>query len=259
MGLGQYDEALSLSNGLMRQPNVGQENVLLFWRAQCLYRMGNLESASKHLQQCVRSDPDNSAYTGLLKKARLLEVRKKAGDEAFKRGQYQEAVDAWTECLGVDPALRAFNAKLHNNRATAFGKLRRHQEAVDDCGQAIALEPGYVKAYRRRAESLYALGGEKNLEQCVRDWEEVERLVSSEQEERECAHKVRQAKVALKRAKRKDLYRILGVQQDATEDEVRRAYKKQALKCHVRDYERDVLCGMRGGAWVGRVCVACPP
>lgn len=90
---------------------------------------------------------------------RLLEARKKAGDEAFKRGAYQEAVAAWTECLGVDPSLKAFNAKLYNNRATAFGKLRRHQEAVDDCGQAIALEPGYVKAFRRRAESLYAMGG----------------------------------------------------------------------------------------------------
>ena len=95
----------------------------------------------------------------LTKQVRLLEARKKAGDEAFKRGAYQEAVVAWTECLGVDPSLKAFNAKLYNNRATAFGKLRRHQEAVDHCGQAIALEPGYVKAFRRRAESLYAMGG----------------------------------------------------------------------------------------------------
>lgn len=210
MGLGQYEEALSLSNGLLRQQSPAQEGALLFWRAQCLYRMGNLESAGKHLQQCLRADPDNGAYVGLLKRVRLLESRKKAGDEAFKRGAYQEAVDAWTECLGVDPALKSFNAKLYNNRAMAYGKLRRHQEAVDDSGQAIALEPGYVKAFRRRAESLYALGGEENLEQCVRDWEEIGRLVGSEQEEREAAQKTRQAKVALKRAKRKDFYKILG-------------------------------------------------
>jgi tetratricopeptide (TPR) repeat protein len=234
MGLGQYEEALSLSNTLMRQQNPAQEGALLFWRAQCLYRMGNLESAGKHLQQCLRADPDNGGYAALFKKVRLLEGRKKAGDDAFKRGQYEAAVEAWTECLGVDPQLSGFNAKLYNNRATAYGKLRRHQEAVDDCGQAIALEPGYVKAFKRRAESLYALGGEENLEQCVRDWEEVARLVASEQEERECAQKLRQAKVALKRAKRKDFYRILGVAQDATEDEVRRAYKKLALKFHVR-------------------------
>ena len=55
--------------------------------------------------------------------------------------------------------------QLYNNRATAQSKLRRHQEAVDDCGRAIALDKDYLKAFRRRAESLYALGGQENLEQ----------------------------------------------------------------------------------------------
>lgn len=40
MGLGQYEEALSLSNGLLRQQSPAQEGALLFWRAQCLYKMG---------------------------------------------------------------------------------------------------------------------------------------------------------------------------------------------------------------------------
>jgi DnaJ-class molecular chaperone len=38
--------------------------------------------------------------------------------------------------------------------------------------------------------------------------------------------------VAIKRASRKDLYAILGVAQDADEDEIKRAYKKAALKYH---------------------------
>jgi hypothetical protein len=31
-------------------------------------------------------------------------------------------------------------------------------QAIDDCGKAIALDSGYVKAYKKRAESLYSLG-----------------------------------------------------------------------------------------------------
>lgn len=50
--------------------------------------------------------------------------------------------------------------------------------------------------------------GEENLEQCLRDWDEISKLVTSEAEERECAQKVRQTKVALKRAKRKDFYKV---------------------------------------------------
>lgn len=41
-----------------------------------------------------------------------------------------------------------------------------------------------------------------------------------------------QAKVAHKRAGRKDLYAILGVTSNASDDEIKRAYKKKALQYH---------------------------
>jgi DnaJ-class molecular chaperone len=52
----------------------------------------------------------------------------------------------------------------------------------------------------------------------------------------------------MKRASRKDLYATLGVAQDADEDDIRKAYKKMALKYHpdrhaskVGERDRDVL------------------
>ncbi|TFJ88358.1 hypothetical protein NSK_000707 [Nannochloropsis salina CCMP1776] len=229
VGLGQYEEAFAGSNHLLRlSPSLAP---LLYLRAMCLYHLGNFEAALKHLQQAVRSDPDNHAYVSLLKKVRALDAKKKEGDTCFTQGQYQPAIDAWTEALAVDPSQKAVNAKMFNNRATAYAKMRKHTEAVADCKRALALDPQYLKALKRKAESLYALGGEENLEQCLRDYEVAARLAPAS-EEREYARKMHQVKVALKRAKRKDLYRILGLSTDATEDEIRKAYRKLALKHH---------------------------
>ena len=41
-----------------------------------------------------------------------------------------------------------------------------------------------------------------------------------------------EAKLELKKSKRKDYYKILGITKNATEDEIRKAYKKEALKHH---------------------------
>lgn len=44
--------------------------------------------------------------------------------------------------------------------------------------------------------------------------------------------KIKKAKVAHKRSKKKDLYAVLGVSQAATESEIKSAYRKAALRFH---------------------------
>jgi DnaJ family protein C protein 7 len=64
---------------------------------------------------------------------------------------------------------------------------------------------------------------------------DIEKAIELEQDEETVKSyklKLRKAKVALKRSKRKDLYAILGVRQTATEAEIKTAYRKAALKYH---------------------------
>jgi DnaJ family protein C protein 7 len=44
--------------------------------------------------------------------------------------------------------------------------------------------------------------------------------------------KVRHAQLELKKSKRKDYYKILDIAKTATDDEIKKAYKKSALKWH---------------------------
>lgn len=57
-------------------------------------------------------------------------------------------------------------------------------------------------------------------------------LETDEESMRDLKKKKQKAEVALKRSKRKDLYKILGVTQDATDAQIKTAYRKMALKWH---------------------------
>ena len=59
----------------------------------------------------------------ILKKAKLLQTKKEAGNNAFKTAKYQEAYDLYSESLEIDVTNKAMNSILHCNRATAAAKV----------------------------------------------------------------------------------------------------------------------------------------
>lgn len=64
------------------------------------------------------------------------------------------------------------------------------------------------------------------------DYDKAIELETDEDSVRELKKKKQKAEVALKRSKRKDLYALLGVTQDASDAEIKSAYRKMALKWH---------------------------
>jgi len=79
----RLEEAMNLSNTVLRAAQQGDVDLLLL-RAQCLYKMSDLENAIKHLQQALRSDPDNSDVRDFYRKAKTIEEKKEQGNTAFK-------------------------------------------------------------------------------------------------------------------------------------------------------------------------------
>lgn len=229
IGSERYDEAFAVLTQLMRTDSSSPE--LLFLRARCLYYQGEFPSAIKHLQQALRSDPDNSKCMKEIKRIRSLESSKEEANNAFKAGKMAEAVEMYTECLKIDPQNKAFNSKIHCNRANALSRLNRHEEAIKDCDKAIYYDHGYAKAYLRKAACLKALGGLENLEQALRVYDQASKLVGDDAQ-RDIQNHIRQTKLDVKKAKRKDYYKILNVSQSATEAEIKKSYKRMALKFH---------------------------
>lgn len=197
--------------------------------------MGQLDDAVKHLRQILSGDPDNKKAFALLKTLKKLGKKKEEADTAYKGKRFDDAVALYSEAIDICPPedkATIYRAKLYFNRATANANRRKHEEVVKDCTEAISLEDEYIKAYMRRAASYLIIGGVGECDKGIRDYERAKELTSSEEQEEDIDKKIRSARVQAKRAKRKDLYKILDVNRYADESEIKKKYRKSALKWH---------------------------
>ena len=159
--LKKCEEAINLSNQLMKSSAVGAGDVeLLLLRAKCLYYNGDVENAIKHMQMCIRADPENSVIIKQYKFYKSVEEAKTTGNTAFRNSDWAGAISEWTKCINLDPRNVGVICKLYYNRGVAYGKLSRWDDSITDCTRAIQLDNGYIKAYIRRADSRVSVTGE---------------------------------------------------------------------------------------------------
>lgn len=218
-----FSEAQILVNEILRKDQHNLE--ALYVRGICLYYQDQTERALSLFQQLLRTAPDFQKAKECYKKAKSLEATKQAGNDAFRNQDYTKATDLYTQALNIDSLNKLTNSKLYCNRALVNSKLKNYDECIEDCTKAIELDATYIKAYLRRAKCYMDM---EQYEEAVRDYEKLTKM-DRNQEYRQL---LKQAKLELKKSKRKDYYKILNVSKDASEEEIKKSYKKEALKHH---------------------------
>lgn len=116
---------------------------------------------------------------------------KEEGNELFKKGDYVEAEDIYSQALLKCPALyQKERAILYSNRAAARLKQDKTEPALADCTKAIELNPDYIRALLRRAE-LYEKTDK--LDEALADYKSVlEKDLSCRQAKEACMRLPRQ-------------------------------------------------------------------
>jgi hypothetical protein len=79
-------------------------------------------TVQQFIVQSLTFDPDNKAARLLLKRVKLLESIKTAGNDAFKQGDYTTALIEYQKFLD-EKAEGVVTAKVLSNRATVYGKV----------------------------------------------------------------------------------------------------------------------------------------
>ncbi|XP_037048849.1 dnaJ homolog subfamily C member 7 isoform X1 [Bradysia coprophila] len=221
--LGRIGDANDLAVLCMQADSSNAEAVYV--RGLCLYYKDNLEKGLIHFERALSLDPDNKNAREMRFKAKNLKEKKELGNELFKTGKLRDAQTAYTEALVIDPTNKDMNSKLFYNRALVNSRLAVHADAVRDCTSALDNNPAYLKALILRAKSHNAM---EKYEECVKDYEAALKMERTS----EIKNLLKEAKHSLKLSKRKDYYKILGIDKYATDNDIKKAYRKRALVHH---------------------------
>ncbi|XP_050218117.1 TPR repeat-containing thioredoxin TTL1-like [Mercurialis annua] len=167
-------------------------------RAQMEMALGRFESALSAAEKAGQIDPRNVEVAVLLKNVKLVSRARSRGNDLFRSERYTEACSAYGEGLRLDP----WNSVLYCNRAACWFKLGSWDKSIDDCNQALCIQPNYTKALLRRAASNSKL---EKWSDAVRDYEVLRRELP---DDNEVAESLFHAQVALKKSRGEEVYNM---------------------------------------------------
>ncbi|DBA87393.1 TPA: hypothetical protein ACH3X1_004435 [Trebouxia sp. C0004] len=242
--LHRFDEAVSLARKHAAPSRECPSGLHWPWwvQAQAAFLKGDLAQMREVLQggvQKLEQHPDHQEdvptrpeVTELLEKAQKLLQLKEAGNRAVQAQQWQDAIKVYTlaitACADAPPV---FAAVLHSNRAAAHQHLEQYTDAVADSLRAKALDPSYAKVYSRLAAVLGSLHLSSGV---VAALEQLAELMKSHgaRDPFKTASRLSQARGDVRRKQPVHHYRLLGLSQTCSSEEVRKAYKKCSLRFH---------------------------
>lgn len=114
----------------------------------------------------------------------LIQQAKEQGNNFFKKGQFQEALQVYSKAMDLTPSEHVLYAVLSNNRAAAYIKQGQYAEAVKDCERArnlliklggdgtiegIQVKDQLIKAVLRQAGALESMEKFQEAAECY-DW-----------------------------------------------------------------------------------------
>lgn len=89
----------------------------IFIMCKSFYYEGNYEKAKGALKRLLQRVNDNQKYNKLFQNINHVEKEKAIANDLFKEGKLDEAIEAYTKLVDIDPKNRIFNSTIYANRA----------------------------------------------------------------------------------------------------------------------------------------------
>ncbi|KAG4968845.1 hypothetical protein JHK87_034496 [Glycine soja] len=159
--------------------------------AQVEMALGRFENAVAAAEKASMLDCSNVEVGRIVNVVKMVARARSRGNELFSSDKFSEACSAYGEGLKYDNS----NYVLYCNRAICWSKLGLWEQSVQDCSQALNIQPNYTKALFRRAASNTKL---ERWVEVVKDYKALKRELPNDNE---VAESLRQAQLALEKSR----------------------------------------------------------
>lgn len=96
----------------------------------------------------------------IVKNVETALAAKEEGNVAFRNKDYDSAIEMFSKAIAFCPLDETFKDSLstfYGNRSAAYFSLEEYEMVVEDCSQAIELNPNYTKVIARRYQAYEKL------------------------------------------------------------------------------------------------------
>jgi len=234
--LSKTQESYDLTMQLANDGGMNNDARLLLLQSKSLFYLGDLDESVKTLEHILESEPQNEKALILQKSLHELHTNFTEANKAYKSEHFEDAKRLYDVAFQICPEDNiAFRKALLLARAKANASLRDHKAVVEDCSEAIKLDPSSYKLYVKRGLSYLMLGSKENCEKAIEDFETAKTFTVDDDQNIAIDQKIAKAKAQMERDDKEDFvdyYDVLGVSRDASDVEIKRNYRKMALRMH---------------------------
>uniref|UniRef100_A0A8C7FY58 DnaJ (Hsp40) homolog, subfamily C, member 3b n=2 Tax=Oncorhynchus TaxID=8016 RepID=A0A8C7FY58_ONCKI len=197
------------------------------------YDLGEHQESLGHVRECLKLDQDDKECLSRYKQVKKLSKQLDSAEEHIQEERYQDAIDKYESVMRTEPNVLYYTNKAKERICFCLVKNKMPAMAIDICSEAHQRDPRNINILRDRAEAFIL---NQDYEKAVEDYQEAREF---DMENNEIREGLERAQKLLKLSRKRDYYKILGVNRSANKQEIIKAYRKLAQQWHPDNFREE--------------------